>query len=357
MRPVPASASSVIDPWYLENLVCPVDTSPLRQEGSFLVSEDGRRYPIVEGVPVMLRGDVDATIGVAHTSLDLAVAIASGLTQGDPPLYADTLGVTDEERDAARRLHANQSKYDPVVATMVGATSGFAYKHLMGVSSPYPIPGFRFPTDLPGTLLDVGCNWGRWTIAAAREGHLAVGIDPQLGAVVAAIRVARELGVAARFVVGDARYLPFPEKSFDYVWSYGVMQHLSDPDAETSLRQMKRVLRKGGVARVQMANALAVRSFYHQARRNFRAPMGFEVRYRSPSELRSVFMQIFGNNRLTADCFFGLGLQWSDFDHMNLVGKSVLIASEGLRRLSDHVGPLRWFADSVFCTARVPPPQ
>ena len=37
--------------------------------------------------------------------------------------------------------------------------------------------------------------------------------------------------VAARarraFVVGDARFLPFRSGSFDYVWSYSVLQHFS----------------------------------------------------------------------------------------------------------------------------------
>ena len=236
------------------------------------MSDADRRYPIVEGMAVMLREEVEQTIGVARKSLDLAVAIASGLTQGDPPLYADTLGITEADRASARRLHATGSPYDAVVAIMIGATSGIAYKHLIGVSTPYPIPAFRFPTDQPGRLLDIGCNWGRWTISAARQCHEAVGIDPQLGAVVAARRVASQLGVAARFVVGDARFLPFRSGSFDYVWSYSVLQHFSRENARVSLTEVRRVLHHEGLARIQMANALGFRSVYHLARRGFRTP-------------------------------------------------------------------------------------
>ena len=62
-----------------------------------------------------------------------------------------------------------------------------------------------------------------------------------------------------------------------------------------------------------MANAFGFRSVYHMARRGFRTPAGFDVRYWSPPELKATFTKIVGPTRLTADCFFGLGLQWSDF--------------------------------------------
>lgn len=340
-----------LDPWYLENLVCPVDKSSLRLENAFLVSESGRRYPVVEGMPVMLLGDVKETIGVARTSFDVANAVANGENANSSPLYVETLGITDAERAIARDIHDAGGPYDPVVATMVGATSGIAYKHLIGSQISYPIPVFRFPAHPPGRLLDVGCNWGRWTIAGGREGYDAVGIDPQLGAILAARRVAAQLGVKVRFVVGDARYLPFRADQFDKVWSYSVLQHFSREDARAALKEIGRICRTDATVRVQMANAFGIRSLYHMARRGFRAPAGFDVRYWSPAELRNTFARIFGTNRLDADCYLGLGLQWSDYSRMSPTGKTALLVSEGLRRLSEVVPPIRWFADSLFCTA------
>ena len=41
----------------------------------------------------------------------------------------------------------------------------------------YPIPSFPLPDGRGRALLDVGCNWGRWTIAAARAGWRPTGID------------------------------------------------------------------------------------------------------------------------------------------------------------------------------------
>jgi len=347
-----APGTASIDPWYLQNLVCPVDKSKLRPEGAFLVSEAGRKYPVVEGMPVMLVADAAQTIGVAWRSLKLATAIADGEPSDEPPLYLSALGASDQERAAAKRLHAEGSPYEPVVAALIGATSGFAYRHLVGAAGPYPIPAFRFPTPAPGRLLDVGCNWGRWCIAAARAGHQAVGIDPQLGAVLAARRVAAQLGADARFVVGDARFLPFPERFFDYAWSYSVLQHFAREDVVAALVELHRVVRADGEVRVQMANGLGVRSLFHMARRGFRAPRHFEVRYWTPPELRRAFKAAIGDTRLTADCYLGLGLQWSDFASMSPIGKAALLVSETLRKTSGFLPPLAWLADSLFCTAR-----
>ena len=57
-----------MDPWYVENLVCPVDQSPLVQSEDWLVSQAGRRYPVVDGVPVMLVPDRDYTLWVGAAS-------------------------------------------------------------------------------------------------------------------------------------------------------------------------------------------------------------------------------------------------------------------------------------------------
>lgn len=75
-------------------------------------------------------------------------------------------------------------------------------------------------------------------------------MDPSLAAVLAGRRIAGEVDVA---------------------FSYSVIQHFGRPDAEAALREMARVLAPDSEIMVQMANALGVRSFYHQARRGFRA--------------------------------------------------------------------------------------
>jgi uncharacterized protein YbaR (Trm112 family) len=56
---------NTIDPDLLNLLRCPLTRSPLRQEGDFLVAEvGGLRYPLREGIPVMLVEEAQLPEGI-----------------------------------------------------------------------------------------------------------------------------------------------------------------------------------------------------------------------------------------------------------------------------------------------------
>jgi len=55
-----------IDPELLKILICPLTRSPLKQEGEELVAAvGGLRYPIREGIPVLLVDEAKLPQGVA----------------------------------------------------------------------------------------------------------------------------------------------------------------------------------------------------------------------------------------------------------------------------------------------------
>jgi SAM-dependent methyltransferase/uncharacterized protein YbaR (Trm112 family) len=339
----------MIDPWFAENLVCPVDHRPLRAGAGELLCADGHRYQVVDDVPVMLRADVPQTIGLADASLRRAAG--QGHDPRAPELYLESLGISETEKAEMLQLAAGKGAIDPVVAYLIAATNGLMYRHLIGRLDRYPIPGIPVPPGHGRRLLDVGCSWGRWSLAASAAGYDTVGIDPSLGAVMAARRVARQLGSANRYVVGDARHLPFAAGTFDVVFSYSVLQHFSESDAEQAVAEMGRLLRPGGMAKVQMPTRFGVRCLYHQARRGFRAAREFEVRYRTLPELRRLFATRVGPSQVAADCYFGIGLQPSDAPMMTPGLKAITAASETLKRASRRVPALIRAADSVFVEA------
>ena len=342
-----------MDAWLGENLACPRTGEPLTRSGDVLRSPGGAEYPVVEGVPVLLRDDVPQTIGLAHASLTAARDALAGRRPDD--WFLSTVGVSDEERALAQRLRAeNGAVVDPVVAVLISATNGILYRDLIGKVAEFPMPGLRLPPGEGRRLLDIGCSWGRWSVAAARKGYRPVGLDPSLGAVLAAKRMCARLGVAADFVVGDARYLPFRAGAFDNVFSYSVIQHFSKADARQTLGEVARVLRPGGECLIQMPNALGVRSAYHQVRRGFSEGRDFEVRYWRPGELVRAFTEAVGPAELSVDCYFGLGLQPSDAPLMGLWRRRLIALSEWLRRRAATCTPLRQLADSVYLRARRP---
>ena len=218
----------------------------------------------------------------------------------------------------------------------------------------YPIPLFPLlPAGEGRTLLDVGCNWGRWTIAAARAGWRPTGIDLAKKSVGAARRVAEQLGVEAEYAVADARSLPFDDDSFDAVFSYSVLQHLAKEDVPRVVSELGRVLRPGGLAWIEMPNARGPLNLARRARRGFSAGAGQDVRYWTLAELRRTF-GVIGPVSISADGFLTINPQTSDLDLLPPRSRAVVRVSETLKRASEHVTPLVRVADSVVVQARKP---
>lgn len=314
-------------------LVCPRDKKPFSQATeSYLTCPVGHSYPVVRGIPVFLLREATETHGVCGTSQKRAV-LQEDLTEDD-------------------WRPSSEDPVHPAVQRMISAAGGYLYKDLVGKLWDYPIPEIRFPDSNGEHLLDVGCNWGRWTIAAARKGYSVTGMDPDLGAVLCARRVAEQLGVKADFVVADARHLPFAENSFSKVFSYSVLQHLSKEDTKLALREIAFCLIAKGEALIQMPNRFGIRSLYHQVRRIGKQRGIFHVRYWTPWELETTFTQFVGPTCLTVDGYFGLGIQPDDRAFIPKQFHPVLTASELLRKLSLYFSPLSFVADSLYVSAQ-----
>lgn len=316
--------------WLTKHLACPRDKKVLERTGESLTCAEGHSYPIVDDIPVMLVDDVESTHGyIAETFEAVKLYAATGeLPDGDsPPLNGDV---------------------DPFVQGEIPYTSGNLYFSVQHKLDRYPIPDTRLRPGNGERLLDIGCNWGRWSIAAAKKGYNPIGFDPSLRAVLAARRVARQLGADADFIVADARFLPFLDDAFDVVFSYGVYQHLSKENVKTSLDEVRRVLKPKGTTLFQMPNKYGIRQYQQHRRRGFTEGEGFDVRYWTPSELLETFTSKLGTTTMSTDCYFGLGIQASDVDMLPMRFKAIVQTSELLRKASRILPVLTKVADSVY---------
>ena len=143
-----------------------------------------------------------------------------------------------------------------------------------------------------------------------------MGLSPSLKGIRAARRVAQQLGVRASYLVADGRPMPFHDSSFDQVFSYSVLQHLSKENVRSVLSEIHRVLGPGGKSLVQLPNVFGIRCLYHELRRGFREPRDFEVRYWTVPELRHTFQTAVGPAGVEVDGFFSLNAQISDLNSL-----------------------------------------
>jgi ubiquinone/menaquinone biosynthesis C-methylase UbiE len=93
-------------------------------------------------------------------------------------------------------------------------------------------------------VLDVACGNGNATLAAARAGTKAIGIDYVPALIESARARAVSEGLDAEFHVGDAEALPFGDNEFDAVLS--VFGSMFAPDHRRTAAEMLRVTKPGG---------------------------------------------------------------------------------------------------------------
>ena len=115
-------------------------------------------------------------------------------------------------------------------------------------------PGGDFVSRLgiePGMrVLDVACGTGNTALPAARTGAEVIGIDIASNLVEQAMTRNDLAGLNAKFQIGDAEDIRYPEGSFDVVMSmFGAM---FAPRPEVVVSEFKRVCKNGGL--IAMAN-------------------------------------------------------------------------------------------------------
>jgi ubiquinone/menaquinone biosynthesis C-methylase UbiE len=115
----------------------------------------------------------------------------------------------------------------------------------------------RFDSFRGKDVLEIGCGIATDGLEFARNGANYVGVDltPH------SIELAKErfglFGVPGKFEVANAEErLPFPDATFDHIYSFGVIHH--SPVPERIVREIRRVLRPGGTLTVMLYNRSSI---------------------------------------------------------------------------------------------------
>lgn len=156
------------------------------------------------------------------------------------------------------------------MTTTKGSDSGHTVAHFDRIVAEYrahydqatPV-GYRFTVrrqrvldlfDAPGgKVLDVGCGPGVMAEALVDRGCSFWGVDPAAGMIDEATTAFGS--TSAKFSVGSAESLDFPDAFFDAVICMGVLERIADDDA--ALAEMVRVLKVDGTLIVTLPNRLS----------------------------------------------------------------------------------------------------
>jgi ubiquinone/menaquinone biosynthesis C-methylase UbiE len=116
---------------------------------------------------------------------------------------------------------------------------------------PYLRPFARFEDGRDKDVLEIGVGMGADHVEWARTRPRSLaGIDLTERAIGFTQARLAAAGLISKLQVADAEELPFPDARFDLVYSWGVLHH--SPDTAKAFREVGRVLRPGGIARIMI---------------------------------------------------------------------------------------------------------
>lgn len=243
-------------------------------------------------------------------------------------------------------------RIDPFVQRWVAGTNGNLYVSAINKLERYPIPRWPGPRapypDAP--MLDIGCGWGRWMVAAAKAGWRPRGVDLKSEAAAAANRVLNAHGYRNGAISAQLTSLPFPDSHFELVFSYSVLQHVSRERARACVGEIQRVLKPGGHCLIELPLYPGFTNWRHGGR-DPEDPDSWDVRYYRWDQVQETFRN-FSQLRIDTDCILGIGVRFEDIDLLPWKYKPIAVISEAFRLTSIVCRPLTRLSDSIFVLAQ-----
>jgi 2-polyprenyl-3-methyl-5-hydroxy-6-metoxy-1,4-benzoquinol methylase len=109
-------------------------------------------------------------------------------------------------------------------------------------------------------VLEIGCGMGTMIMNWAKQGAQVTAVDLNPVSIAQTKRRFELLGLKGDIREMDANALQFPDASFDYVYSWGVLHH--SPDLPRSIAELLRVLKPNGEYGIMLYNRASIYYWY-----------------------------------------------------------------------------------------------
>ena len=224
---------------------------------------------------------------------DMPAALAEVTPAGTLDLQRVTTG------DAYKEEVQDQWNHNPVGSHYAKTTKPHTLEWYLEVESyrygeyaPWMFEMMEFGKHAGEKVLEIGGGLGTDLSMFARHGAIVTDVDLSAGHLAHAQENFRLRGLQGEFVHHDAERLPFPDNTFDVVYSNGVIHHT--PNTLQVIREIRRVLKPGGKAIVMM---YAEHSFHYWYRLVWEQGVKYELlRTYSIGEIMSRKVEITEND-------------------------------------------------------------
>jgi ubiquinone/menaquinone biosynthesis C-methylase UbiE len=211
--------------------------------------------------------------------------------------------VRDEEflKEYIRVWDSGAIRDAPFITLGVEAILKDYYGDLLDVPPPFPVEG-------GSRVLDLGCGWGRMLKPVMDRGAHAIGLDISEEMLALSEKHLRKNGYTPHLVRGDGTRLPFRDNTFDMVYSFLVLQHLSKENGREIFNEVKRILKSSGVAYIRVPGRFAPEnllfSFLQFISINLlRVKDPIRMRFYTIGEIKKICKNLFSDFEITAHEF------------------------------------------------------
>ena len=115
-----------------------------------------------------------------------------------------------------------------------------------------------------GSLLNIGCAHGS-DFLSFKQGFELHGVDFSSEMLKLARRYSQKFKFAVKLSEADARYLPYPDETFDWALSVATYHHIKGEKKRLkALQELRRILKPGGEAFITVWNRWQPRFWFHR---------------------------------------------------------------------------------------------